>query len=149
MKQLLLMLSAMALFLPAVAGWAAQPSNGTAPAVDHYKCYNVKGTAPEPQLTPNVEDEFEADQDTVGKPVLICNPASKNGADLVFPEAHQVCYKIKGQKKLASGLTLGVDNQFGSGQILTTGGKEKLLCVPSLKACINDNGQPVACPNEP
>jgi len=148
MKQLL-MLSVMALLLLAVAGWAGQASNGTAPVVDHYKCYKVKGEAPDPRQTPNVEDEFEADQDTVGKPVMICNPASKNGEVLAFPEAHQVCYKIKGQKKLASGLTLGVDNQFGPGQILTTGGKEKLLCVPSRKECIDNNGQPVACPNEP
>jgi hypothetical protein len=148
MKQLL-MLSIIALFLPAVAGWAEQPANGTAPVVDHYKCYKVTGQAPKPQLTPNVEDEFEADQDRVGKPVLLCNPASKNGEELAFPEIHQVCYKIKGQKELDSELTLGVDNQFGSGQILTTDGKEKFLCVPSLKQCIDDNGQSVPCPNEP
>jgi hypothetical protein len=149
MKQLL-MLSSIALFLLVMADWGRQATAGVAidSQIDHYKCYKVTGGALDHVPTPNLEDEFESDIDTVGKPVMICNPASKNGADLVFPEAHQVCYQIKGQKELASGLALSVDNQFGAGQILTTGGKEKLLCVPSLKECIDNNGQPVACPNE-
>src|SRR4051812_31180526 len=77
MKQLL-RLSIMALFLLVTADWGRQAAAGlTAIGPDHYKCYKVKGDTPDPQPTVGVEDEFEIDQDTVGKPALICNPASK------------------------------------------------------------------------
>jgi hypothetical protein len=150
MRQLL-MLSMMVLFLLVVAGWRQQASAGFTvdASVDHYKCYKVKGKALDPPPTPGVVDEFESDTDTVGKPFMICNPASKNGSNVFFPSTHQLCYKIKGTKKIPK-LTVRVTNQFvPSGQDLKVSTKEKLLCVPGGKSCLDANGQPIACPNEP
>jgi hypothetical protein len=150
MKQLL-MLSIMALFLLVAADWGRQATAGiTAVGPDHYKCYKAKGVIPDPQPTVGVEDEFETDQDTVGKPALICNPASKDDSKVFHPTVHQLCYKIKGENKLDK-LTVRVRNQFTSanGQDLTVNTKEKLLCVPGSKTCLDAQGQPIDCPNEP
>jgi hypothetical protein len=147
MKQLL-MVSIIALFLLLVAGWGQQATAG-GPTVDHYKCYKVKGKAFKPKLSVNVVDEFETDTDTVVKPFMVCNPANKNNEGVAHSNVHQVCYKIKGEKKLESGLTLDVDNQFAQNQIVKTAKKEKLLCVPSFKDCIDKHGNTIACPNEP
>ena len=148
MKQLLL-IAVGALFLLLVTGWGQQATAITAPAaVDHYKCYKVKGKAFSPKPTPEVSDEFELDRDTVGKPFLICNPAIKDGSPVFFPDVHQVCYKVKGKKKLDTPLEVLVSNQFGDDQELKVKKKEKILCVPSRKICIGDAGEPVGCPNE-
>jgi hypothetical protein len=147
----LLMLSIMALFLLVMADWGRQATAGiTAIGPDRYKCYKAKGAIPDPQPTVGVEDEFETDQDTVGKPVLICNPASKDDSKVFFPAVHQLCYKIKGQHTLDS-LTVRVRNQFTSpqGQDLIVNTEEKFLCVPGSKTCLDAQGQPIDCPNEP
>jgi hypothetical protein len=150
MKQLL-MLSIVALFLLVIADWGRQATAGLGSnGPDRYKCYTVKGATPDPQPTVSVEDEFEIDQNTVGKPALICNPASADGSKVFHPDAHELCYKIKGENKLDK-LTVRVRNQFTSthGQDLRVNTDEKLLCVPGSKTCLDAQGQPIDCPNEP
>ena len=152
MKKLLI-LSITTLFLLVAAGWTQQAAaQDELPSelkdVDHYKCYNVKGKALDPKPAPIVNDEFELDRDLVGKPVMLCNPADKNGEGILEPKTHLVCYEIKGRRKLPSGLRLSVDNQFTLEQILKTSKTENLLCVPSTKECINDLGESIRCPNQ-
>ena len=149
MKQVLL-IAVGTFFLLLVTGWGQQAMAGTAPAVDHYKCYKAKGAKLDPKPTPEVEDEFEVDTDKVIKPAFVCNPANKDGEGVFFGQVHQVCYKVKGQKKLPP-VTVRVFNQFTgiNGQDLKVKKKEKFLCVPSSKTCIGPAGEPVQCPNEP
>ena len=149
MKHLLL-ISVGALLVLLAMGWELHAQGMS--AVDHYKCYKVKGKAVEPTPTPIVNDEFEKDVDTVSKPALVCNPAIKiiddKGSLVSHPTVHQVCYKVKGQNKLPQ-VTVRVKNQFGADQILEVNTKEKLLCVPSTKTCLDDLDLPTRCPNEP
>ena len=153
MKQVLL-IAVGTLFVFLGIGWEQQAAAVTrvTPPVDHYKCYKVKGKALDPQPTPSVSDQFEKDLDAVSKPALVCNPATKiigeDESQVFHPTVHQVCYKVKGQNKLLP-VTVRVKNQFDADQILEVNTKEKLLCVPSTKTCLNDLDLPTRCPNEP
>jgi len=40
-------------------------------------------------------DQFETRGTSVLKPYSVCQPASRNGAPLVDPTAHLVCYKLR------------------------------------------------------
>jgi hypothetical protein len=149
MKQLL-RLTTMALFLLLVAGWGEHATAGISgpPDIDHYKCYKVRGKAFAPMPVPQLIDEFEVDTDIVAKPVMLCNPTSKDSGPVLRTDRHLVCYQIKGKEKLPSPLKLRVQNQFSLNQIMKTGQRESLLCVPSDKFCINDQGVQTDCPNE-
>jgi hypothetical protein len=151
MKQLL-MLAIMALFLILVAGWGQQASAQT--DIDHYKCYRVNGKALKPAQTHTVDDQFEkGETDTIGKPGLICNPVRKTivgggTTNVTHPNSHLTCYQVRGKQKLNPAVTVHVTNQFGA-QDLKVAKIENLLCVPSFKACLNDQGHETNCPNEP
>ncbi|MBI3798303.1 MAG: hypothetical protein HY268_15230 [Deltaproteobacteria bacterium] len=150
MKQLL-MLTIMALFLLLVAGWGEQATAGiSAPTnIDHYKCYKVRGNAFAPMPVAGLVDEFEVDADIVATPVMLCNPTSKDSAPVLRTDRHLVCYKIRGTHKITSALKLDVHNQFSpNSQIMKAAPTERLLCVPSDKFCINDQGVQTNCPNE-
>ena len=102
----------------------------TAPAIDHYKCYQAQGYAP--LETVNLEDEFGKEPKVwVGKPAFFCNPVNKNGEGILNPAVHLTCYQIesKGEKR-----DVVVENQFGE-QTLTVE-EPGLLCVPSGKTAV-------------
>jgi len=152
MKQLL-MLTIIALFLILVAGWGQQVSALPLQPVDHFKCYKVSGKTLKPAQTHTVDDQFEKNEsDTIGKPALICNPVRKTINHTItkinHTDGHLACYQVKGQKKLDRMVLVQVNNQFGT-QVLKVAKMENLLCVPSLKTCLDDYGLLTNCPNEP
>jgi hypothetical protein len=104
---------------------------------DHYLCY--AGKFPRFQKRDvTLKDQFD---DTAGrrarvlKPLLFCNPASKNGEPLYEPTGHLKCYAVKPEK---TERTVVVRNQFGQNMNVTTK-KSRLLCLPTEK---NQEGPP-------
>jgi hypothetical protein len=108
--------------------------------VDHYKCYKVKVTPGTPRLakgiTVSVEDQFNnpAKVFTLKKPKHLCNPVDKNGEGIKNPDAHLLCYGVKGvsgQPKHVRQSGVHINNQIGVSIFGTT--KEAELCIPSIK----------------
>ena len=94
----------------------------------HFLCYRVSEQKPVPPTSVKLLDQFGASGMKIGRALFLCNPVSKNGAELKDKTTHLVCYSI-GAKN--AGKKVSVTNQFGT-QVLTVGGTVT-LCVPSLK----------------
>jgi hypothetical protein len=106
---------------------------------DHYLCYAAKFSPKFEKRTVTLLDQFDAagsagNQTRVLKPLLFCNPASKNGEPLYEETGHLKCYAIKPKK---SKHTVVVRNQFG--QPLAKTKRSTMLCLPTEK---NDEGPP-------
>jgi hypothetical protein len=102
--------------------------------LDHFKCYKVKDLRM-PRFTERtvaLEDQFGVNDGNfeVRKPVLICNPANKNGEGINNAAGHLTCYKVRGPR-LRPRPSLAVGNQLGTTELEAT--KPALLCVASLK----------------
>jgi hypothetical protein len=104
--------------------------------LDDYQCWQAKDLK-NPKfvkvLGVSLVDQFAAGTVDAVKPFLVCNPASKNGSQIVDPNAHQCCYKIKGAK-LKPPVNVAITDQFGSLQLQAT--KRGLLCQPCTKTII-------------
>jgi hypothetical protein len=93
--------------------------------LDHFKCYRVKGKRVDQTVA--LEDQFGVEpQVTVRKPMLFCNPVSKNGEEIKDPTARLTCYElpeddVEDEVKVA--------NQFGLQTLQVD--RSKLLCLPS------------------
>lgn len=101
------------------------------PAVDHFKCYTAKGQAL--QTTVSLADQFETKDTEVSRPMMICNPVSKNGKQIIHPEIHLTCYKIKdapNQAKFEKREVL-IQNQLDEQSLKVT--EPEVLCLPSSK----------------
>ncbi|MBI4529212.1 MAG: hypothetical protein HY695_35895 [Deltaproteobacteria bacterium] len=116
--------------------------------VDHYKCYSVtvprlldQESNPISQpLQVNLEDQFGSLRVTIGKPLRLCNPVSKQAGDgelkpIKNPENHLMCYQItraktKPPQPRFQRRRLFLNNEFGP-EVLDTTAVET-LCVPSL-----------------
>ncbi len=106
---------------------------------DHYLCYAAKFSPKFEKRTVTLLDQFDADgsagtQTRVLKPVLFCNPASKNGEPLYEKTGHLKCYAIKPKKAKH---TVVVRNQFGQPIVKTK--RSTMLCLPTEK---NAEGPP-------
>ena len=81
-----------------------------------------------------VGDQFNAPPKlfNVRKPKHLCNPVSKNGETMKNPDAHLVCYQVKGAKGQPKHTRRNVflHNQFDAETGTTV--KESELCVPSV-----------------
>ncbi|MFN8543791.1 MAG: hypothetical protein U0807_06255 [Candidatus Binatia bacterium] len=98
-------------------------------AADHFKCYAGKF----PKFTPRdvtLVDQFLTDETRVLKPVLLCNPVSKNGEGINDRLNHLKCYKIKPRQVRK---TVTVVNQFVPEGMTVAIKRSELLCVPSTK----------------
>ena len=96
---------------------------------DHYKCYEVEKRAKHRIDPVDLLDEFDEELDVkVRKPQIFCNPVVMNNKrDVVSPEAHLACYKIKSRQAKR---TIEIENQFGV-QTLVIDNSE-VVCVPTL-----------------
>jgi len=93
--------------------------------LDHFKCYRAKGKRVDQTVT--LEDQFGVEpQVLVRKPMLFCNPVSKNGEEIKEPTARLTCYDLP-EADVRDEVT--VDNQFGL-QVLQID-RSKVLCLPS------------------
>ncbi len=110
--------------------------------VDHFKCYEVEVTEGTPDFVPvqvSVLDQFN--QPTlldVEEPKWLCNPVSKNGAEIGNPDAHLLCYEVEraeGQPEFEEVAGIHTNNQFGPLELEAE--EEKELCVPSEKDLTN------------
>ena len=133
------------ILVPSTKGIGAAPTNQLADNVDHFKCYKVRVTPGTDKFAKDVQatvvDQFENRLYDVKKPFRLCTPVGKNGAEIINPAGHLMCYKAKradGQPdhvKVEGQIHLS--NQLGIDQRLDTV-KEETLCVPAVK---NDEAQ--------
>lgn len=126
-----------------------RPTSGQLPppptTVDHFKCYRVQGK--EIATLVDLEDQFGLQPGAqVLEPFGLCNPTYKfhpfnpdspAGTQGTFtpiqqPNAHLVCYKIKGESTPAP--AVHTNDQFKAAELQP--GEADLLCVPSLKTVL-------------
>ena len=99
---------------------------------NEFACYRARGPK-RPIQSLTLADGFETRTTSVMSPYSVCYPASRDGAPLVDPDAHLVCYKLKEGRIPAfdtHGLTLA--SELGGEALRTT--RRRLLCVPATKA---------------
>ena len=118
------------LLVPSAKSLTAPPPALARPAVDHFKCYKVRGGR---IRLPGVEvtDKFGTLTVNVKKPIRLC-VAADSGNGILDPSAHLLCYQVRtaSQSPRFEGPgPIFVDNQFGPDTFAVTRPTE--LCVPS------------------
>lgn len=132
---------------PVFAGGGAPPSDGfvtkLSDGLDHFKCYDVRLQQHFQPFDVRLRDQFETQTVTVLRPTTLCNPAVKCvGRDctpVLNPDAHLVCYETtdaQGTPQFEQRDVI-VSNQFGKEQRLTVWRRKNQLCLPSLKAHVD------------
>jgi hypothetical protein len=114
------------------------PPDENAISVNHYKCYRAKVTPGTPKfprgMQASIVDQFNAPAKVfdVKRPRHLCNPVSKNGEPVKDPNAHLVCYQVKGATGQLKHVRRDVflHNQFDAEAGTTV--KESELCVPAV-----------------
>jgi hypothetical protein len=85
-----------------------------------------------------VEDQFGIKETTVYMPQLLCNPASKDGSEILNPRDHLICYEVirreRGPK--SEDLLLTTSDQFGDLTLEVV--ESRLLCLPATKTLLED-----------
>jgi hypothetical protein len=102
-------------------------AEGDAIELDHFACYSGKF----PRLSPRpvaLVDQFKTEDTEVSKPLLLCNPVSKDGGPIRNPLDHLVFYKLKPEKERR---TVQFANQFHGGSADVR--KSAMLGVPTGK----------------
>jgi len=132
-----------------VAGWSYNGSNDDFALVrymggwspDHYKCYQGKDLKnpkfdKAPWTAVNLVDQIVGglgENVEVQKLKYVCTPVDKNGEGINDPNAHLICYQVKGAN-LAPRPKVEVSTQFQVSRFELK--KPKLLCVPGTKQII-------------
>jgi hypothetical protein len=107
-------------------------------ALDDFLCYRATTTKGTPKFEPlevSLADQFEDKFFDVKKPVSLCNPASKDGGEIIDPDTHLKGYKIKkskGEVKHERQTGIKVINRFGELFVDTI--KPDRLLVPTAKS---------------
>ena len=120
------------ILVPSAKSLSAPPPPLTNPAIDHFKCYKIKGARFRvPGIT--VDDQFGTLRVDLKKPIRLCAAADKNGEGIQDPTAHLLCYKARISSGFprfrGPGVPVYIDNQFGPDTIDVR--HERELCVPS------------------
>jgi Beta-propeller repeat len=132
---------------PVFAGGGAPPSDGfvlkLSEGLDHFKCYDVRLQQQFQPFEVRLRDQFEEQGVRVLRPTTLCNPAVKcvghDCTPILNPDAHLVCYETadaEGTSQFEMREVI-VSNQFGKEQRLTVWRRKNMLCVPSLKAHVD------------
>jgi hypothetical protein len=133
------------LLVPANKNLLSQPPapDNDAHNVDHYKCYKAKVTTGAPAfprgILRTVSDQFRGTAATYQfkRPVKLCVPVNKAGEGIKNPDAHLVCYSVRGVSgtpRLPKVNNIRTASQFGDLTIGTI--REKELCIPSIKRVV-------------
>lgn len=140
------------LLVPAAKSLNGVPQSLQRPAVDHFKCYDVKpstGSAKFPKgLQVTLTDEFNrvpVAWSIVG-PAHLCPVAQKNGEPVLDPCAALVCYGVKrakGSPKSTPMKHVYTNDQFGALTLAAVDKNE--VCVP---ATIVDGETPICLPGD-
>ena len=107
-------------------------------AHDHFLCYKVKRSRGAPRfpsrIRASVVDQFDQPKTYRVKTrnIRLCTPVDKNGEGIKNPEAHLMCFPVKGRRPRHERVRgLFVNDQFGLHKVDTR--KKRQLCVPSIK----------------
>ena len=116
------------------AAWVLGPSTAHA-QLDHYKCYQGKDLKSPKfvKTTVTTSDQLTSETVEVQKVKFVCTPVSKDGSVINDPNAHLICYQIKGAT-FASEPKVQVSTQFQISQFEIK--KPKVLCMPGTKEII-------------
>ena len=125
------------LLVPSVKDPSVTPPTPAAFVVDHFECYQIKGTTGAPKFvvqTATIVDQLAQPLTVqVKKPRFLCNPVDKNGEDPTAPtdSGHLLCYQIKATSlpKYVKVTGLHINNQFGPETL--DAAKPMELCVPA------------------
>jgi hypothetical protein len=122
---------AVGLGLILVTNAAAQGPNPPGINPQHFQCYNVTDPRPATPRSVLLQDQFGRSETVTGKPVLVCNPVSKNRGQVKDTVTHLVCYEIR---RKAPRHYVQVVNQFGIDTLAVDA--PRLLCLPSTKLIV-------------
>ncbi|HXM37758.1 MAG TPA: hypothetical protein VN908_03750 [Gemmatimonadales bacterium] len=113
---------------------SASAQNPNPPGVNpqHYQCYNVADPRPATPRTVVLQDQFGRTETATGKPVLVCNPVSKNREQVRDTVTHLVCYEIRARRVPRH--QVQVVNQFGIDTLPVDAAR--VLCLPSTKRIV-------------
>ena len=95
-------------------------------AIDHFKCYRVKGACLR-AANLSVDTQFGSSTVDIKRPSHVCLPVDKNGEGIVDPAAQLTCYQVRGRQAVPD--SVFTTDQFGGDQLGVYGPRE--LCVPS------------------
>jgi len=127
--------------VPALPNWVDVPG-------DHFQCYMLEKGDHVKDETLYIEDQFGAKKAVLGKPVMLCNPSSKQHRRKKYgvrnKKRHLVCYNYRNEQP-AKAQSLMINNQMGPDKVVST--KPKLFCVPSLKYHLDANGNVIKSDN--
>jgi hypothetical protein len=117
---------------PASKAPAGQTPGPVPITLNNFECYSVEGKAPQPAPTATLTDQFGTANVAIGRPVLLCNPAKKNGEGIgpvAGGPAHLVCYSIAPRPN--TNQSVETRDQFGTQSLRVI--RPELVCVPSDK----------------
>jgi hypothetical protein len=142
------------LMVPTAKSLVASPPPLVAPALDHFQCYQVKGTKGAVKFVKQsvtVEDQFGTMTVELKKPAHLCIPVDKNDET---PGAgnhagHLLCYQAKqtSQPKFAKLDTVYTANQFGAEILAVT--KPYEVCLPAIRPGIGLTPTPTVTATPP
>ena len=138
--------------VPTAKSHTAPPAPPSAPAVDHFQCYQAKitkGTTPFARRTVTVADQFGSHTIELKKVRRLCLPVDKN-AEEPGAASHLdrlVCYQARDRSavRFAGASPIYVANQF-DGETLQVR-KPAELCIPALQAPVLPTPTPAATPS--
>lgn len=110
-------------------------------AGDHFQCYMIEKGDRLKRETLYIKDQFGESKAVLGRPVMLCNPSSKqhNGKKYGVRDEkrHLVCYDYVNKPKRVSESVM-INNQMGPDKVVAT--RNERFCVPSYKYHLDDNG---------
>lgn len=115
-----------------LASASAQGPNPPGVNPQHYQCYNVTDPRPATPRTVLLQDQFGRVETATGKPVLVCNPVSKNKEQAKDTVTHLVCYEIRARR--VPRRQVQIVNQFGIDTLPVDA--PRMLCLPSTKLIV-------------
>ncbi|MEO6030253.1 MAG: hypothetical protein ABIR79_25570 [Candidatus Binatia bacterium] len=140
--------------VPTAKSHTAPPAAPSAPAVDHFQCYQArpsKGTTPFARRTVTVGDQFGTHTLELKKVRRVCFPVDKNAES---PGAenhtdHLICYQARDRSapRFSGVSPLYTANQFGNETVQVK--KPVELCLPALRIPVGPTPtapQPTATP---
>jgi hypothetical protein len=111
--------------------------------LEHFQCYPLRSITTAKYKPVEVHDEFGTAKYAPLRPFRLCNPASKNGSHVFDKRQHLLCYVVKPLRKMVTGKTVWITNQFAKDKPLAVktlapdeASVPPLLCLPSLKTLL-------------
>ncbi len=124
---------------PSVTPTFTPTAEPTSQSLDHFELYSVSqvpGTQRFDKRDVNLEDQFLDETVEVVRPTQLGVPTDKNEEGIGDPDSHLTCYAIRAPQFDKREVQL--QNQFG--QLRLTLRRPNMLCVPSDKQVVSEEG---------